>query len=113
MYAIRSYYESSPQAQDSLQALHAQVDALARDPRVVPLTHHWIDEYIDRYQQTSLAAVRAITGAQEQEDPCEVPSPNAVQLEALAALRDARQRECQRGLVVMATGLGKTWLAAS
>lgn len=104
--------QSSPQARHSLRELQAQVDALARDPRVIPLTHHWVDEYIERYQQAALAPVRAITGAQEQEDPSEIPLPNAVQQEALAALKAARQRECQRGLVVMATGLGKTWLAA-
>ena len=35
-----------------------------------------------------------------------------MQAEALQALRDTRVEGHSRGLVVMATGLGKTWLAA-
>ncbi len=40
------------------------------------------------------------------------PDPHEVQVEALLALRNARQRKDPRALVVLATGLGKTWLAA-
>lgn len=40
------------------------------------------------------------------------PEPHALQCEALAALERARLEGRQRALVVMATGLGKTWLAA-
>ncbi|RMF84467.1 MAG: HIT domain-containing protein [Nitrospirae bacterium] len=40
------------------------------------------------------------------------PEPRDVQLEALAELRAARRQGRERALVVMATGLGKTWLAA-
>lgn len=40
------------------------------------------------------------------------PTPHDVQLEALAALAAARDEGRSRALVVFATGLGKTWLAA-
>ena len=40
------------------------------------------------------------------------PVPHAVQSEALAALESTRLAGNRSGLVVMATGLGKTWLAA-
>lgn len=40
------------------------------------------------------------------------PAPHALQSEALAALQRARMEGRARALVVMATGLGKTWLAA-
>jgi superfamily II DNA or RNA helicase/HKD family nuclease len=40
------------------------------------------------------------------------PVPHAVQREALEALRASREAGHSRALVVMATGLGKTWLAA-
>ncbi|MDI1290650.1 MAG: DEAD/DEAH box helicase, partial [bacterium] len=40
------------------------------------------------------------------------PQPHAVQQEALAALTRTREEGNRAGLVVMATGLGKTWLAA-
>ena len=40
------------------------------------------------------------------------PDPNELQREALAALDATRRAGRRRALVVMATGLGKTWLAA-
>ena len=48
-------------------------------------------------------------GSTESEPP---PSPSKVQQEALQALRVTREQGYLRGLVVLATGLGKTWLAA-
>ena len=42
----------------------------------------------------------------------EVPVPHGVQKEALLALADARKHGAGAGLVVLATGLGKTWLSA-
>src|SRR5690606_7543876 len=48
-------------------------------------------------------------GSTESELP---PSPSKVQQEALEALRETREQGYVRGLVVLATGLGKTWLAA-
>ncbi|MGV8989725.1 MAG: DEAD/DEAH box helicase family protein [Cypionkella sp.] len=41
-----------------------------------------------------------------------VPEPHEIQRAALVALVDARAHGLRRGLVVLATGLGKTWLAA-
>ena len=41
-----------------------------------------------------------------------VPEPNAIQQEALKALQESRERGHKAGLVVLATGLGKTWLSA-
>ena len=48
-------------------------------------------------------------GQEEVEPP---PVPSQIQTEALAALAHSRDEGFRRGLVVMATGLGKTWLAA-
>jgi len=44
--------------------------------------------------------------------PPSPPEPHSVQREALAALARTREEGNRAGLVVMATGLGKTWLAA-
>ena len=46
------------------------------------------------------------------EPPCPVPEPHAIQQEALEALEQTRSERNAAGLVVLATGLGKTWLAA-
>lgn len=75
-------------------------------PRTVALSDSWIESYELRRVQP----LRAIApGSQEHEPP---PQPTSVQLEALDALADTRQAGFRRGLVVLATGLGKTWLAA-
>ena len=75
-------------------------------PRTVPLSDRWIESY----ELRRVPPPRAIApGSQEQEPP---PEPTSVQVEALDALADTREAGFRRGLVVLATGLGKTWLAA-
>ena len=75
-------------------------------PRTVPLSDGWIESY----ELRRVPPPRAIApGSQEQEPP---PEPTSVQVEALDALADTRDAGFKRGLVVLATGLGKTWLAA-
>ncbi|MBU3824598.1 MAG: DEAD/DEAH box helicase family protein [Candidatus Oceanisphaera merdipullorum] len=98
----------------SLLALQTQMLQLAEDARMVMLTHDWIDGYFERYQHSPLTHLRLITGDQISDDGTlrETPLPNAVQEEALIALHQTRLLGFKRGLVVMATGLGKTWLAA-
>ncbi len=73
--------------------------------QVKPLRHQWIDNYLKRRRKTYLMAV-------EQEELIELPTPSNIQTEALQALQQSRLDGYQRGLVVLATGLGKTWLAA-
>ncbi|MEO5697020.1 MAG: DEAD/DEAH box helicase family protein, partial [Burkholderiaceae bacterium] len=75
-------------------------------PRTVPLSDQWIEDY----ELRRVPPPKAIApGSQEQEPP---PEPTAVQVEALDALALTRDAGFRRGLVVLATGLGKTWLAA-
>jgi superfamily II DNA or RNA helicase/diadenosine tetraphosphate (Ap4A) HIT family hydrolase/HKD family nuclease len=74
----------------------------------VALTPEWIERYRNRRPFGS--ATVAIDVAP---DPVpEVPTPHVIQQEALAALEDIRTGGCRAGLVVLATGLGKTWLSA-
>jgi len=81
-------------------------DELFNDPNSAELTNAWIDGY----ERRRVPLPRAVApGSQEQEPP---PAPSAIQREALAALQSSRDRGFRRGLVVLATGLGKTWLAA-
>ena len=68
------------------------------------------DAWIEAYEQRRLPPPRSTRSeADEHEAP---PEPTAIQDEALAALASSRERGYRRGLVVLATGLGKTWLAA-
>ena len=73
---------------------------------VQSLSHEWIDGYLKRRRKMRLVAVDAA------EELVEAPTPSDIQTEALQALQQTRLDGYQRGLVVLATGLGKTWLAA-
>ncbi|MGK5027138.1 DUF3427 domain-containing protein [Janthinobacterium sp. RB2R34] len=75
-------------------------------PRCISLTDEWIDQYDARRVPLPMAVA---PGSLEQDAP---PTPSTVQVEALFALRATRDEGLRRGLVVLATGLGKTWLAA-
>jgi superfamily II DNA or RNA helicase/HKD family nuclease/SAM-dependent methyltransferase/SOS-response transcriptional repressor LexA len=81
-------------------------DELFAHPRSKPLTHAWIDDY-ERRRIKPVQSFEA--GSTETEPP---PTPSKIQQEALNALRETREQGYLRGLVVLATGLGKTWLAA-
>lgn len=102
---------SSPAAQ-SLLELKNHISVLSADRRLVPLTHEWIDAYIGRYELSEAPDFRLLPGDSMQKSLPEKAIPTLVQFEALEALRKSRQQGFKRGLVVMATGLGKTWLAA-
>ena len=83
-----------------------QFETLFDHPQSQPLTSAWIDAYEAR----RLPPPRAVAPGSHEADP--PPVPTKVQSEALMALSDSRERGYRRGLVVLATGLGKTWLAA-
>lgn len=97
-------------AAGDVRAVEAAFDALLADPRVVPLTDAWIDSYATRRRGRPLPAFAAKTV--DAEPPKPAPAPHGVQVEALQALQATRQNGMQAGLVVLATGLGKTWLSA-
>jgi superfamily II DNA or RNA helicase/HKD family nuclease len=90
-----------------LLAAREAFDALLARPEVTELTPAWIDAYEARRE----APQSSITGAPV-EAPEAAPTPHEVQGEALAALRATRAKGYGAGLVVLATGLGKTFLAA-
>ncbi|MFT3707025.1 MAG: DEAD/DEAH box helicase family protein [Archangium sp.] len=62
----------------------------------------WVAKYADQLPP----------GETEAEQLVEPPEKHEVQVEALERLRAARDAGRRRALVVLATGLGKTWLAA-
>jgi superfamily II DNA or RNA helicase/HKD family nuclease len=86
---------------DELAAIRAGFERLWSAPATVALTSAWIDQYADRPRPPK-----------GWDPPPAPPEPHAIQIEALAALRAAWDGGARRGLVVLATGLGKTLLAA-
>ena len=82
-------------------------EELFNDYNSVTVTPEWIGQYEGRRTQA---------GWQEAgvhfEMPAPQPEPHGIQSQALDALQRTRQDGYTAGLVVLATGLGKTWLAA-
>lgn len=91
---------------DGFLETRARFETLFRNPRTVALSDAWIDRYEARRTARPVAVA---PGTDEFEAP---PTPTPVQRRALEALTTSRVEGYQRGLVVLATGLGKTWLAA-
>ncbi len=92
--------------QDALQAF----EALFARPEVKPLTHAWVDAY-ERRRQIDTDDRRKVAEVGP-EPPLAVPVPHLIQQQALNALIETREAGYMAGLVVLATGLGKTWLSA-
>ena len=89
-----------------LQEIDAQFRKLWQHASTRPLTQDWLDEYRGRRRP----APRAVEVEPESAPP--PPEPHGIQREALAALEATREAGNSAGLVVLATGLGKTWLSA-
>ncbi|MDN3679238.1 DEAD/DEAH box helicase family protein [Vibrio tapetis subsp. quintayensis] len=73
----------------------------------IALTDQWIDNYIKIRKKPTLHAVSEVGDLE-----VEPFTPNCAQEEALQALSNSRMEMNTRGLVVLGTGMGKTWLAA-
>lgn len=88
--------------------------ALARDS----FEHLWLEakaldlEFVRDYQERARAELALPPGEVAPEIPQPTIVPHPIQERVLAALQQARQEGHRRALVTMATGLGKTWLAA-
>ena len=102
---------TSAENQSSFEEICSKFRALYQDARAVDLSHEWIDRYRDAYEART--SEDKLKGGVEIDTECLPPiEPNLIQTEALAALNATRAADFSRGLVVMATGTGKTWLAA-
>lgn len=107
-YRVVASQEGTPFA-DVLGAF----DRLFAHPATRPLDEGWVEAYRKRRPPLrSLAALPGITPPDVQPETVAVPEPHVVQREALAALDATRAQGYGAGLVVLATGLGKTWLSA-
>lgn len=103
---------------DGFASIAEAFERLLAHPRTRRVTPDWIAEYAERRPSAGLAPVVQPGEVAEPVEPAaagesyEAATPHGVQLEALAALERTRSEGHQAGLVVLATGLGKTWLSA-
>jgi len=94
---------------DHIDELLSEFEVLWNDRHSTDLTEEWLAAYEQRKKAKELLSSPS---AEVGEVPEQSIAPWGVQREALAALEATRIAGHSAGLVVMATGLGKTWLAA-
>lgn len=85
---------------------------LLASPQLEPLDDDWIDHYEKRRRLGPQPAAPDGIAELPAEPPPPPPEPHGVQRDALTALTATRALGYRAGLVVLATGLGKTWLGA-
>lgn len=95
-----------------ISAIRSAFQQLLDDPATTRITHPWIDAYERRRTTPAPTLPTATPNEVVIEPPPSVPKPNEIQIEALDALDLTRSDGNSAGLVVLATGMGKTWLAA-
>jgi len=100
----RSFVSESDPA---FRTITRRFDELFEAPKTKPLTHEWIEAYRKRWSPDAGKDIGMLP-----EPPPDPVTPHRIQQEALEALADARANGKSAGLVVLATGLGKTWLSA-
>jgi superfamily II DNA or RNA helicase/diadenosine tetraphosphate (Ap4A) HIT family hydrolase len=94
----------------AFREIRAAFDRLFDHPATRELTRQWIDAY--RQRRPAREAARQAAPIEVPDEPVTIPVPHAIQQEALEALEATRAQGNAAGLVVLATGLGKTWLSA-
>ena len=92
-----------------VQPLVTAFDQLWADKRNQPLSHEFLRTYRTKWRPT---AGQVVPVGVETEPPTLSPQIRPIQAEALTALEESRGEGFAAGMVVMATGLGKTWLGA-
>ena len=101
-----NYRVISSQKSSGMSAVVQAFEELFNDPRTRPINAEWVRSY----EQRRTHHLPIETGIDEPPSP--VPLPHEIQRQALQALVQTREAGNVAGLVVLATGLGKTWLSA-
>ncbi len=97
----------------NVQPLVDRFERLWNDPRATRLTRAWLLHYEERPRPKTPSGAEVIDIVDVPAEPVPEPvAPREIQHEALTALERTRIEGHAAGLVVLATGLGKTWLAA-
>jgi superfamily II DNA or RNA helicase len=104
-----NYRVVSSEGGDGFADVAASFEELFRHSSTRLVDAEWIAEYRLRRRKRVVSLPPAEVKEEEPEAP---PAPHEVQAEALAALEATRREGNSAGLVVLATGLGKTWLSA-
>lgn len=108
--ALTSGVEWNLNSENATEVVASAFDQLWTHPQTRQLTADWITGYAQRRRSAPLTDLAQRIVADE--PPAPPPLPHRIQQAALRALQETRRTGHRAGLVVLATGLGKTWLAA-
>lgn len=108
--ALTSGIEWNLHSETATDVVASAFDTLWSHLQSRPLSTDWIEAYAARRRSKPLTDVARSIFATEPAAP--PPEPHIIQRAALDALSETRRSGHRAGLVVLATGLGKTWLAA-
>ncbi|MDP5131721.1 MAG: DEAD/DEAH box helicase family protein [Paraglaciecola sp.] len=108
-WTLRHDFQQKYAVECQFTDIRQQFAAIFSHPQSQPLTEARWAAYLQRYQQNKQQRLQLVDAVIEEEPRF---TPNEAQMLALAALTESRQQGYKRGLVVLATGMGKTWLAA-
>ena len=121
------------QSRKGFESVANAFEKLFHHARTKPVEHSWIQEYQksrrppctsapaqtapdntveDAQQKWARPSPQLVSAEIMPEEPKAPPEPHWIQQQALEALEETRAEGNGAGLVVLATGLGKTWLAA-
>jgi len=91
--------------------IRSQFHAILNHTQSRTLSTSWVEKYQARHAKVKTRPLALVDDdfSPEQFEPA---TPNEIQQLALTALTESRNASYKRGLVVLATGMGKTWLAA-
>ena len=102
---------ASAEAPAFMEFCHA-FENLFGHPATRVLDEDWIEDYAKRRLNRIAVTSQLESVAEAPEEPYGTVTPHSIQQEALRALEATRDEGNRAGLVVLATGLGKTWLSA-
>ena len=108
-----NYRVISSRDEQGYEEARAAFERLFYHPATATLTKTWIEDYKLRRKRTLPHIIDTeMTVVVPPVESIVVPTPHSIQIEALEALNRTREGGAEAGLVVLATGLGKTWLSA-
>ena len=111
-YQINFPNDKDAEAITRIKHIREEFTYLMSLSQVKPLTFSWIQDYEVRYENARKVTPMYSSASLPLETEHKIPEPKEHQIAALDALRLARESGLKKGLVVLATGMGKTYLAA-
>jgi superfamily II DNA or RNA helicase/diadenosine tetraphosphate (Ap4A) HIT family hydrolase len=103
-----NYRVVSSRAGDDFEDINCQFSDLFNHDQAAEIDEDWVEQYRKRRPEGTVTIPEIVPP----ELPAEAFEPHSIQQEALDALVRTRAAGNTAGLVVLATGLGKTWLSA-